>query len=292
MELLVVIAMVGVLTAIVVPAATSLQGTAQMADELSIARRTTQAWRNWSMDHAGRLLPGQVELSEDLPPSEAPVQINGVNIPEIARRRWLWRLHSYFDDPVQTLWGGSQRSWREQVMEGSGDPTTKLYVATLHPTLGLNAEWIGGRQSGDSDTWSLTQYGQSVDPLTPPVFADALSQLRRPADLVLFASARGQADASGGQTIEGWWRVEPPYRPGVESGQVSWATTEAGGFIVPGPEDAPADSGFVSARHDGRTVIARPDGSVKAESFDRLGDMRRWAPDATTSEWSPTLPGF
>lgn len=290
MELLVVVAAVGVLTAIVVPAASTIQGAAKAADELSVARRTVHAWRNWSTDREGRLLPGQLGLDVDLPPGEAPAQINGIEIPEIARRRWLWRLHDYFDDPVQTLWGGSQRTWRQQVMDGGGDPTTQLYVASLHPTLGMNAEWIGGRQSNESDTWSLTQFAQSIDPLSRPLFAQSLAQLRRPADLVLFASARGQDSASGGQPIEGWWRIEPPWRPGAEGGQISWATTDSGGFATPDATSEPSASGFVSARHNGRTTVAAPDGSVRVEAFDRLGDMRRWADRATSVDWSPALP--
>jgi len=289
-ELMVVVAIIGVLGALVIPAASVMQSAAHATDELAVGRRTTQAWRTWSTDHEGRLLPGQVALDVDLSPSESPTQMNGVAIPEIARHRWLWRLHAYFDNPNQTLWGGAQQSWRAQVMDGEGDPTTQLYVASLHPTLGMNAEWIGGRQSNESDTWSLTQFMQMQDPLAKPLFVDSLSQLKRPADLVLFASARGQDTASGGQHIEGWWRVEPPFRPGAAGGQPSWQTTDSGGFAIPNTASDPSSSGFVSARHKGQTVVASPDGSVTAESFDRLGDMRRWADAAWSWDWSPQLP--
>ena len=287
---MVVVAIIGLLTAIVIPAASLMQGAAHATDEVAIARRTTHAWQAWSTDHDGRLLPGQVALDVPLSPSDSPTQVNGVTIPEIARRRWLWRLHSYFDNPNQTLWGGSQQSWRAHVMDGAGDPTTRLYVASLHPTMGMNAEWIGGRQSNESDTWSLTQFMQMQDPLATPLFAESLAQLKRPADLVLFASARGQDTASGGQHIEGWWRIEPPFRPGASGGQASWDTTDSGGFTVPDMASDPAASGFVSARHNGRTVVASPDGSVKVESFDRLGDMSRWADAAWSWDWSPQLP--
>jgi hypothetical protein len=287
---MVVIAIIGVLSAIVLPAASMLERAADMTDEIAIGRRTTQAWRNWSIDHNGTLLPGQLAMDEALSPHEAPTHVNGVSIPEIARRRWLWRLHAYLDNPNQTLWGGAQSTWRSQVMDGAGDPTTRLYVASLHPTFGMNAEWIGGRQSNESDSWALTQFMQSQDPLATPLFATSLSHLKRPADLVLFASAHGQDTASGGQPIEGWWRIEPPFRPGASGGQTSWETTDSGGFQTPTGTSDPAASGFVSARHSGKTVVASPDGSVKAEAFDRLADMQRWADGAWSQDWSPPLP--
>jgi len=288
-ELLIVIAMIGILTAIVVPAASSLQGAANATTELAAARRTTQAWRNWSIDHNGRLIASQLEPSAPLPPNVAPTHHNGTLIPDIARRRWLWRLWDYFEDPVQTIWAGGQRRWWDSVMDGPGDMTTKLYVATLHPCLGLNGEWLGGRQSNDSDTWTLSQYMRSQDELAVPLFTETLAQLKRPADLTLFASARGSDTASGGQPIEGWWRIEPPYRPGMDQGQLNWTTDDSGAFVTPTATSQPSDAGFVSARHGGRSVIAAPDGSARVEHFGRLGDMRRWADPALSHNWSPAF---
>ncbi|MCH2138363.1 MAG: type II secretion system GspH family protein [Phycisphaerales bacterium] len=288
-ELLVVISMIGILTAIIVPAASSLQQAADATTSIAAARRTTQAWRSWSTDREGRLMCSQLDSGTPLSASEAPTHHGGAEIPDIARRRWLWRLYAYLEDPVQTIWSGGQRTWWDAVMDGGGDMSSKLYVATLHPSMGLNGEWIGGRHSGESDTFALTQYMQSQDPLATPLYAETLAQLRNPAKLVLFASARGADNASGGQPIEGWWRIEPPYRPGVGEGQPSWTQTDSGGFAVPDTSTDPGHSGFVSARHGGRTVTAAPDGSARLEKFEQLGDMRRWANEAVSPTWSPSF---
>ena len=289
-ELMVVVAVIGMLTAIVVPAATSMQRSAEAATELSSARRMTTAWLSWSTDHNGQLLESQLEAGADLPAGSAPTHHNGTAIPDMARRRWLWRLYDHLDDPVSTLWSGAQRHWWDTVMDGSGDMSTKLYTASLHPTFGINGEWIGGRQSNDSDTWTLTQYLQSQDALATPLFAEAIAQLKRPADLVLFASARGTDTTSGGQPVEGWWRIEPPYKPGADTGQANWAQDDDGSFMTPTDTSEPADAGFVSARHGGRTVTAAPDGSVHTEPFQQLPDMRRWADGAWAVNWTPQLP--
>ena len=288
-ELMVVVAVVGVLAAIVVPAASSLQRAANTTTECSAARRTVQAWRGWSLDHDGTLLSSQIDSGTELGPNDAPTHYMGAAIPDIARRRWLWRLYDYFDDPIHTIWAGHQQAWWDSIMDGAGDMSSKVYAATLHPLLGLNGEWLGSRQSNDSDTWALTQFLQSQDELATPLYTQTLSQLRRPADLVLFASARGADAATGSQPIEGWWRIEPPYRPGVSAGQVSWAQDDSGGWLVPDTNSDPAESGFLSARHGGKVVVGSPDGSTKAQVFDQLGDMRRWADRATTHDWSPPL---
>ena len=172
-----------ILAALILPAITAVSGAAQTSHERSAARGLVAGWRQWALEHDGRLLPGQLDLSAPLPPSEAPVSWNGTPIPEIARRRWLWRLMPYLADPEAMLWVNDQDAFHENAIANAPNPADGVYLATLHPSFGLNADFLGGRQSNACDTWTLSQYILSQDegarPLYTDTFAPAASS-RRP----------------------------------------------------------------------------------------------------------------
>jgi prepilin-type N-terminal cleavage/methylation domain-containing protein len=291
-ELLVVIVILGILAAIILPAATAVSGAARTTHERAAARGLLAAWRQWSLDHDGRLLPGQLELSAPLPGSEAPKQWNGTAIPEIARRRWIWQLHSYLDDPAACLWVNDQKAFHENVIANAVDPADGVYLATLHPSFGLNTDFLGGRQSNACDTWTISEYIRSQDEGARPLYSDSLARIRRPADLIAFASSRGPfTDAAATRTIEGFWRLSPPWKPAGGGSAPRWTTNGNGGFAVPAADTDPElVGGFLSPRHGGRIVVAAPDGHVSLQPFEAMGNMRRWADAATGPHWAPSLP--
>ena len=213
-ELLVVVAILGILASIILPATRSLSHATATTHERAAARGLVGSWRQWSMDHNGRLLPGQLDLATPLSASESPVIFNGTSIPEIARRRWIWQIIPYLDDPVASLWVNDQRGFWERNLQNTSDPATAVYLTTLHPSFGLNTDFLGGRQSDACDTWTLTQFIQSQDDGAQPLYSDAIARIRRPADLVAFASSRGPLqDGAATRTIEGYWRIAPPFKP-------------------------------------------------------------------------------
>ncbi len=292
-ELMVVVTIVGVLAAIVVPAATSVSAAAHTARERAAARGLVAGWRQWSLEHDGRLMPGQTDLATPLPSHESPQVWNGTEIPEIARRRWIWRLAGYLDDAPSTLWVNDQDSFHENAIANAADPADGVYLATLHPSLGLNTDFLGGRQSNACDTWTLTEYIRSQDEGARPLFSESLARIRRPAELIAFASSRGPFQDSGAERIiEGFWRLTPPWKPAVGGSAPRWQRTEHDTFQMPtGQDDPESVGGFISARHaGGKVVIAAPDGHVAVEPFESLGSMRRWSDDATRPEWAPSLP--
>lgn len=291
-ELMVVVVILGVLAALILPAATAVSAAASTTHERAAARGLLSSWRAWSLDHDGRLLPGQLDLSTPLPGSEAPMQWNGTTIPEIARRRWIWRLHSYLDDPAACLWVNDQESFHENVIANAVVPADGVYLATLHPSFGLNTDFLGGRQSGSCDTWTLSEYIRSQDEGARPLYSDSLARLRRPADLIAFASSRGPfTDGNATRNIEGFWRLTPPWKPASGGSAPRWAVDGHGNFAVPTHGTDPEQvGGFLSARHAGRIVVAAPDGHVSLQPFEAMGNMRRWSDDATGPHWAPSLP--
>lgn len=291
-ELLVVVAILGILASIILPATRSLSHATATTHERAAARGLVGSWRQWSMDHNGRLLPGQLDLATPLSASESPVIFNGTSIPEIARRRWIWQIIPYLDDPVASLWVNDQRGFWERNLQNTSDPATAVYLTTLHPSFGLNTDFLGGRQSDACDTWTLTQFIQSQDDGAQPLYSDAIARIRRPADLVAFASSRGPLqDGAATRTIEGYWRIAPPFKPASNGSAPRWDINSDGRFIDPSDGTNPETTGgFLSSRNAKRIVIAAPDGHVNLQPFDALGSMRRWADAATNPHWTPSLP--
>jgi hypothetical protein len=48
-----------------------------------------------------------------------------------------------------------------------------------------------------------------------------------------------------------------------------------------------ADHGNLSARHSNSVLTGQLDGSTEFITLQELTDMRRWAPKANTSDWTP-----
>ncbi len=291
-EMLVVIAVLGILVGIILPAVNSLSSSASTTHERAAALGLIAGWRQWSLEHSGQLLPGQLDLAAPLPASESPVVFNGTPIPEIARRRWIWQLIPYLDDPVASLWVNDQRGFWERNLQNASDPATGVYLTTLHPSFGLNTDFLGGRQSDACDIWTLTQFIQSQDDGAQPLFSDALARVRRPADLIAFASSRGPfQDGTAQQTVQGYWRLAPPWKPAAGGSSPRWDITENGRFVSPEPHTDPESTGgFLSPRNGHRIVVAAPDGHVNLQPFEAMGNMRRWADAATGPHWAPSLP--
>ncbi len=291
-ELMVVVAILGTLAAIILPAANSISQSAASTEERSAARGVVAAWRAWSTDHSGRLLPGQLHNSEPLPGSESPTVWNGTPIPDIARRRWIWRLTPYLDDPGHTLWAGAQQQFWENTIAHAPDPADGVYITTLHPSFGLNTDYLGGRQSNACDTWTLSEYVRSQDDGARPFYAESISRLRQPAQLIAFASSRGLfQDNAAERTVEGYWRLAPPWKPAAGGSAPRWSVAPNGTFQHPTSGSSPEQvGGFLSTRHNGKCLIAAPDGHVAVQPFEALSDMQRWADAATHPDWAPSIP--
>ena len=291
-ELLVVIAILGVLAGIVLPVSRTLSKSAAATTERAAARSLVSGWRSWSFDHRGALLPGQLQNGVPLSGAESPIAFNGTPIPDIARRRWIWRLAPYLDNVVATLWVNDQSAFWEHTIANATDQETSVYLTTLHPSFGMNTDFIGGRQSNASDTWTMTQFIQSQDDAAPALYSETIAQLRRPADLIGFASSRGPLQMENqSRTIEGYWRLTSPWKPAATGSVQRWTVSEHGTFLRPEEGTDPESvGGFLSPRHGNRAVVAAPDGHVSLKTFDAVCDMRAWADAAHSANWAPSIP--
>lgn len=261
-ELLVVVAIMGVLLALAVPAYRHLSRDARRTLEMSAARQMAVAWNSYAVDAKAWVLPG---FKSGLPAR----QDDGTIIPQATygggatiSARFPWRLAPYLGHNFYGMYVGDQREELDRLKDGPHEQY--LYFASLYPSLGLNSTFVGGDQE---------RYAFMPNPpaMLKDFYVTRLSSIRRPEQLLLFASARSGA-TDDGRLVEGYFRIEAPQLAAAQ-----WADAYD-------PAD-PASFGNLSARHGGSAVCAYTAGNVDAIRVDLLKDMRTWANAATTPDW-------
>ncbi|MDG2424206.1 MAG: type II secretion system protein [Phycisphaerales bacterium] len=279
LELMIVIIILGLLTAISLPIMSNLEAEGRAVQELSGARSTVAAWREYAVDRDGELLKGYYPDSQ---PSEEPLYDFDGNLIAAgpSQQRWLWRLAPYLENPKETLYPKALEEVRREFI----DVPDHQYVATIHPAFGLNSEWVGGLGEDLSNAlYAIYEYSE----LSSCPWMRRLSDVRHTSKLMVFASSRfgnTESGAPGGVMpgiVEGFHRIESPFHP---SNGNRWGTDSEGNTLATMTND-PADHGFVSARHNGKVVTAMVDGSTSLEPLGKLSDMRRWADLAWKRDW-------
>ena len=268
-ELLVVLAILAVILALLLPTISRMRAAADRAREIAAARTLAGAWQMYAEDAGGTLLPG---YRSGLPAYDAQREPIAAQTIGVTANRWVWRLAPYLGNNLGSIYlGEHERTLRELEQ---GDYASYLYATSVFPSFGLNSVYVGGDESygGFSNTF-LGVFGK--------FYATRLSDIARPASLVVFASARGQDGAPGSgssEITEGYFRVLPPF-----FNERKWAAAYD-------PAD-PASCGNLSARHGGEAVVSFADGHAEARTPESLDDMRNWANDADRKDWTITPQG-
>ena len=270
-ELLVLIAIISALVGITTVVAANILASARSTKEASAMRSVLQAYTLAATDKKGEFIAG---YSNDQ--TEIITSPDGEVIPWPASGRYVWRLLPYLDNAMASLYVNAQSAWLSQ----NGDTENYNYIASLFPSFGLNSEWMGG----DDRTTAMPALESKR------LYGKYLSDVRHPSRQLVFASARapnGSDDGSSGALLlrEGYYEVKSPYFP--SSGNTwRWNTIDGEPSNVP-TEDA-ADHGNLSPRHNGNVLAGQLDGSTEFLSIQKLANMRRWAPNATTKDWTPS----
>ena len=262
-ELLVVIAIVGLLIAMLAPALAKCRQAARKSRELTAGQQLMTAYHLYANDFRSAVLPGCAtpEMTAAPGPGSLEVKDNlGQPIYGVIARRYPWRIAPYLDYNFSGLYDDPK------ILDRYRDRSDFQYVVSLSPSLGINADFVGGK--GDPglgfNPGILGQYGR--------FYITRLDEALNPQNLLVFTSARG-VDPDGG-TVAGFHLVDAP------------------NFLTPrwaaGPFDSalPASSfGGVDPRHSQQSVTAFFDGHVDALKLDELRDMRKWANRATRADW-------
>lgn len=267
-ELLVAIAIIGIVVAILVPVAAGARRTAVRMREVSALRGVLVAWTAYATEQQGWVLPGyrgglavRDEYGEAIP-SEA----YGGDV-EI-RKRYPWRLAPWLDQDFRRLYVGEHEATLERLK--SGDRAQYYYFASLYPSFGLNSAFVGGDEARFP---SDPQLPNGADNPFAQYCVTRLSGARRPQRTIVFASSRTNATADSSIT-EGYFRVDAP-----------WLNTPAPRWAAQYSADDPASCGSLSTRHGDEACTGTIDGAVELVQVDALRDMTRWCDAAPEPEW-------
>jgi prepilin-type N-terminal cleavage/methylation domain-containing protein len=270
-EVLVVIGIISLLMGILLPALSSVRTTGRQTVELNAARQLMVAYAAYANTNNQRVLTGDPQGMNFRAYDQAGQPLGG-GILDIAKRRYPWRLAPYMNYEFRGLYNNMHMDVLEKL---ELDPLYKYKVA-MFPSLGLNAQWIGGDfsstgfASNDPESILLQTYGR--------FWVSSISGAFHPDRLIVFASARGSdAMVSGGSTLEGYFKVESPRFSAIQD--VRWADRYTPGLL-------PSEYGYLSPRYFGEAVTAQLDGSIGTLNTDELRDMRRWANRATSEDWA------
>lgn len=250
-ELLTVIAVVGILAAILLPVIASVRRQARKAVEITAARQLITAYHAHAADNRGRLLPGQAD-AYDLT-IEPVYNLQGKKLSSPVNARYPWRLVPYLNRSVEGTILVNESITDAAGWRANGDYD---YMVSAFPSLGINATYVGtasAYRNSKGETLGYNPY--SINRFEHAAFAG---------QLIVFASAGGVDEH--GAPLHGYLEVRAPFDAVKQS---TW----------PGEAENPARPilGHVDFRWGGRAVVSHLDSSVKLLSVGELRDMRRWA---------------
>lgn len=267
-ELLVVLAIIGVLVAILVPVALGARRTAARVREASALRAVAAAWLGYATDQGGAVLPGFRSGFDARDETGAPIPPEAYGGDVEVRKRYPWRLAPWLDQDFRRLYAGENADTLERLRLGDRDQY--YYFASLYPSFGLNSAFVGGDESRFP---SDPQLANGADNPFARFCVTRLSGARRPQRTMVFVGARTNATADASMN-EGYFRVDAPW---LNTPAPRWAAEYS-------PED-PASCGSVSLRGGDEAATATVDGAVEFLGIDALRDMTRWCDAAPEREW-------
>jgi len=274
-EVLVVIAIIGLILSLVLPSMAKAKGLGRQTRELAGASQLMTAVAMYADDNKGSVLPGY-------PPRDwvngamKVLNSEGERLFNEDAQRYPWRLAGYFNHDFRGLYQSDKLlgDLRERQADYSSFGVTYDYVVSLYPSLGMNIAFVGGSDRNQSfDRIFQRIYGR--------IFIQRLDQAVRPSGVLAFASARAEEQPAVpilGRP-EGFFRLDPPRFSSV-TGPL-WADAYDANAPTPG-----LNSGFISLRHGGKAVAAHLDGHAEMLGWTQLRDMRRWADQATSETWT------
>lgn len=247
-ELLVSVAIIALLASLLLIAGDKVQQRGRNLKELHAARQLMTAYLAYAANNDGEVLKG---YDKDIT-SVTLANGNSVNGEMVCR--YPWRLAPYLGEQVDEIF----------LLNGTKKPTTGLnpdsfeyrYRVSLNPPLGINAYCIGGYNDGGGQGYFTKD------------LATRLSQITRPSNFIVFASARMSQGGQAGET-PGHFVVQPP-----KLWRMKWDAK----FDRKKPS---SNFGNVDPRWEGRALCAFLDGSARLLDEKELQDMRLWSRTAS-----------
>lgn len=272
-EILVVVAIVGLLVSILLPALRKAKAAAKELRGMSNLRQILSAYSLYYTENDGNLLygyaPGNVNGKDII----IHDKVSGYDFKGLPANRYPWRLSPYLSDIWDVVYSHIKPPPIPQVNDSDSVAFMKAYRISVHPTFGINATYVGGHNHFlyqgfvyDGTTYR-PNYGKHV------VFN--ASEVRKPSRLIVFADSKSRG-SSVENSDEGLSYVSPPHANGHQ-----WQVVD-GKFKVTG---GPGFLGLPEGRYSHWTIVGFFDCHVARMKPDELDDMRLWANRAMSSDY-------
>lgn len=295
-EILVVVAIIGLLIGLLVPALGAMRRQSKKTNELNNIRQVGYAWAMYSNSNNDAALPGFLEPEVQNPsvpgqhsgwdvryyfPDRSVIPNTPVNLPG----PWPWRLLPYLDYSNQIVRAYANEDDDILMMASNAE------AIAYEPAFGYNGMYIGGHweimtidsrqmprfrfydHKGMDDDGEMTHMSLSI-PQTVP-------QIRRTTELVTFCSA-SKLDAG----VHMRFRPDTPgaalVMPPILESSAQWRQYQN---VAAEEVEVLVNGAYVPIPRYTNTIAALfPDGHCDTASYATLADQRRWI-DNATSRW-------
>ncbi len=310
-ELMVVIAIIALLVTLVAVSLKTVRSGARRTVSLSALKQIMAAYRSYSDDNRGQLMPGYIGV--DLFDPGQPFENLRVTLPGGTllqpedKQSYVWRLAPYVDNAWEVFYtelrdAGLMAELEAEYANGVFGPFGNSVTGGIseRPTFGLNSIFVGG------DSVHGGPVVKDMNPWTPTdpdvvIAATRFTQVKNPARLIVF-SATAKADTGSnvdmndpngiqllGTYVEGGFgyvELRPPYTI-LDEAQDLWLS-EARAWTVGAHGEVKrlifgeyTEGAGLPIGRNGNDLIAVGllDGSASLEQVSNLSrDMRRWSP--------------
>ncbi len=311
-ELMVVIAIIALLVTLVAVSLTTVRSGARRTVSLSALKQIMAAYRSYSDDNRGQLLPGYIgaDLQDDPTDPFGNLRVTlpgGTVLNEEDAQSYVWRLAPYVDNAWEVFYTelrdeGMMAELEAEYANGVFGPFGNNVTGGIseRPTFGLNSIFVGG------DSVHGGPVVKDMNPWTPTdpdvvIAATRFTQVKNPARLIVFSAT---AKANTGNNVDmndpngiqllgtyvedgfGYVELRPPYTILDEAADIwlrearAW-TVGAKGEVKRLIFGEYTEGAGLPIGRNGNDLIAVGllDGSASLEQVSNLSrDMRRWSP--------------
>jgi len=280
-EIVVVIAIIGVLVGILVPSIFSIKTKAKKTRELNVLKQIMTGWATYSSDHQNKLLPGYLEVSyqehyelawafpdETLIPPAPSYDSDYLNVVG----PWPWRLLPYLDENWRSLLFYKELDW-----EPFGERVNAhAYEITQTPAFGYNGMYLGGWKlynENEGRVKTLFSNAKLTDDTRMNVVTSSLAQVNFPTATIAFAStflSEERAYTEFPDNINGANMAIPS----VLGNSKRWTV------LPDGKINSFAETFVPLGRYNGMPAIGFADGHVENIETHTLLNQKMWIPKA------------
>jgi len=277
-ELMVVLAIIGVLIAMVGGGLLLARRSAMGLDQANNVRQVGLAWSQYNVDSRGTFVPGLVSRRLQRNRHMGLVYPDDTLIPPAPTYEdelpntggpWVWRLIPYLSGEVEPLLGPDQ----QHLLPVTSYETVGDTIA-MQPAIAYNGWYVGGHLKTSSDGKRVvTEFSNAMlaDRSHRNVVATSIGDMKHPTEIFVFMPGM-MAETQGMHDImqmhgTGWFEVTPP----TLAKEPQWAMTSLNTIETFLP-DVPVPG--LRGSHD--LPVFHADGHIERHTLNELWKQSRW----------------